>query len=302
MPVQTAGERFGASAERSARRDRALVLTAVLAALGSAFMAALSTVLHHRAGMGDGGVGVVLRPLWLLGSLVAVGGLGLHAVALQQGQLSVVQPLLVSGLLFALPLAALFDRRRVGLVQMAWAAVVVMGLALFLVCARPAPGQPIADPVELALASASITATAAGAVLAGAVWRRHRAALWAVAGGCGYGLVGVLLKDSVGLVGLGFTVALRSWELYGLVVVGIAAIAVSQAAFNAGPLAMSLPALTIADPVVAVVVGAVLFGERTASAPGFVVGQAVGFVAMTGAVVALTRFSTTAAAVAGPGR
>lgn len=278
------------------------MLSPVLAALGSAFLAALSTVLHHRAGIGDGGAGVVLRPLWLLGSVAAIGGLGLHTVALQQGQLSVVQPLLVSGLLFALPLAALFDRRRLGIVQMGWAAVVVMGLALFLVCAQPAPGHPVADSLDLALASASITAVAAGAVLAGAVRRRHRAALWAVAGGCGYGLVAVLLKDNLGLVSFGFTVLLRSWELYGLVVVGIAAIAINQAAFNAGPLASSLPVLTIADPVVAIVVGAVLFGERTASAPGLVMGQVVGFVTMTGAVVALTRSSMTTAAVAGPGR
>jgi len=76
---------------------------------------------------------------------------------------------------------------------------------------------------------------------------------------------------------------------YALLVVGAASIALNQAAFNSGPLAVSLPMLTIADPVVAVIVGAVVFGEQTASAPALLAGQLLGFFVMTGGVVVLAR-------------
>lgn len=246
------------------------LLSAVVAALGSALFAALASVLHHRAGAQCGGVAVVTRPLWLWGTVVATAGVALHTVALGLGQLSVVQPLLVSGLLFALPMAAFFDRHSVGLVQLGWAGVVVAGLALFLASARPAVGRSVADPTILALASVLVLVVAGAAFALGRPSRRRRAALWAFAGGCGYGVGAALLKDSVGLLGLGVSEVVTSWVFYALLVVGAASIALNQAAFNSGPLAVSLPMLTIADPVVAVIVGAVVFGERTSLRAGTV--------------------------------
>ena len=265
------------------------LLGALVAAIGSALLSALSSVLHHRAGVSHGGIMVVLRPMWVFGTAVAAGGFALHALALQWGQLSVVQPVLVSGLLFALPMAALLDRRRVRLAQLGWSGVLVAGLAVFLASARPAAGRTVADLGVLALSVGLVLVIAAIAFGAGMRWGRHRAALWAFAGGCGYGLVAALLKHSVGLLALGLPQVLTSWPLYALLAIGPASIAANQAAFNAGPLASSLPMLTIADPVVAVVLGAVVFGEETASAPVMVVGQVLGFLVMAGGVVAVTR-------------
>ena len=277
------------------------MLIAALAALTSAALSALANVLHHRAGIVHGGLRVTLSPVWLLGTVVSTSGLVLHVVALQRGQLSVVQPLLVSGLLFALPLAALFDRRRLVLAQAGWAGLVVVGLALFLVSAQPAAGRPVANTVHLALIGGLIAAIATAAVLTGVVRPHHRAALWALAGGCGYGLVAVLLKQCLGQVSLGASELLGSWELYALPLVGLTAVAINQAAFNAGPLASSLPVLTITDPVVAIVAGAILFGEETASTPILVAAQLVGFLTMTVAVVAVTRSSVPGTLLPQPG-
>ena len=277
------------------------MVSAALAALTSAALSALANVLHHRAGVVHGGVRVVLSPVWVLGTVVSTGGLVLHVVALQQGQLSVVQPLLVSGLLFALALAALFDRRRLVLAQVGWAGLVVVGLSLFLVSAQPAAGRPVADTVNLALIGAVIAAIATTALLTGVIRPHHRAALWAVAGGCGYGLVAVLLKQCVALMTLGVPELLGSWELYALPLIGLTAVAINQAAFNAGPLASSLPVLTITDPVVAIVAGAILFGEETASTPILVAAQLVGFLTMTVAVVAVTRSSVPGTPLPQPG-
>lgn len=265
------------------------MIGAVLAALGSALFAAASSVLHHRAGVACAGVAIVIRPVWLVGTVAGLVGVMLHVVALQRGQLSLVQPLLVSGLLFALPLAALLEQRPVRVAQLGWAGVVVLGLALFLTCAQPARGRTHADPGVLALSAGLVLLAATAACAAGTWWRRHRAALWAFAGGCGYGVVAALLKDSVALLDGGVAALLTSWVFGALLVVGAGAIAVNQAAFNAGPLASSLPVLTIVDPVVAVVLGAVVFGEEIASSPVLVVAQVVGSLVMAVGVVALTR-------------
>jgi hypothetical protein len=263
-------------------------LLPIFAALGSALGNALASVLHHQAGARRGGFTVVWHPRWLVGTAAAAAGFVLHTLALRSGQLALVQPLLVSGLIFALPVAALFEGQRLKLAHLGWSATVVVGLAAFLACARPAIGRPIAAEGRLAIAVGLVLLGAAGCFGLGIQWRRHRATLWALAGGAGYAVVAALLKQDVGLLDLGLVQVLTSWTFYALLVVGPASVAVNQAAFNAGPLVSSLPTLSIANPVVAIAVGAVVFGEVVASTPGLVIGQVIGFSVMTLGVFALT--------------
>lgn len=262
-------------------------LLAILAALASASFNALASALHHQAGARRSGFAVVLQPRWLLGIVAATAGFTLHTLALRLGQLAVVQPALVSGLIFALPIAALLEKRRVRAAHLGWSLTVVVGLTLFLGLARPTVGPPIARAGILAAAVGLVTALAAGSYLVGVHWRRHRPALWAFAGGAGYGVVAALMKQDVGLLDVGVRQLMTSWAFYALLVVGPASVAVNQAAFNAGPLVSSLPMLTITNPVVAIALGAVAFGERIASGPLPLAGQALGFAVMAVGVVAM---------------
>ncbi|MDA8062879.1 MAG: hypothetical protein M0T80_10725, partial [Actinomycetota bacterium] len=52
------------------------------------------------------------HPLWIVGMLVEAVGFSLHALALHSGPIILVQPLLVTGLVFALPIRQLLERRR----------------------------------------------------------------------------------------------------------------------------------------------------------------------------------------------
>ena len=54
---------------------------------------------------------MVRRPTWMAGIAADVVGFGAQAVALTIGRLAVVQPLLVLGVVFALPLGVLLSRR-----------------------------------------------------------------------------------------------------------------------------------------------------------------------------------------------
>jgi hypothetical protein len=99
----------------------------VTASLGSAFGFAASTSLKHvSAGQVPDAQGfrrpcqparfaraTVAHPLWLLAIGCDVLGLALQLIALHVGSLSVVQPLLITGLLFALILRPRPQHRRI---------------------------------------------------------------------------------------------------------------------------------------------------------------------------------------------
>jgi drug/metabolite transporter (DMT)-like permease len=264
----------------------------VLAALGSALLVAIANVLQHRAGHGpvERRLGQVLRhPLWVFGALTGVAGFALHVLALSGGALALVQPLLVCGLLFALPLNSALERRAVRAAELAAAAAVVVGLAVFQLTARPATGTSSADPRALAWCVA-VTVAVVGVSLACSVVRpKHRATWLGLGAGIGFGLAAGLVKSAVGLFARHGVSALTSWTPYAFVVVVTVSIVVGQYAFNAGPLARSLPILTIVDPLVSVAIGSVAFGETVSSGLWPVTGQLLGFSLMSIGVLALCR-------------
>lgn len=238
------------------------------------------------------------RPAWLVGILADVGGFACQFLALAHGSLVLVQPLLVSGLLFALPVSAALSHQRPSGRELMAAGAVVGGLALFLVVASPGPGRADAPALTWAL-SALATAGVAGLIIAMAATREdrsRRAVLLAVAGGVLTGYAGALTKATAHLLGSGAVATLTSWQPYALAAFGVAALLVVQHAFQAGPLRWSLPALTVAETVVGIVIGAVVLDESIRSSAGLVVGEVAGIAVLTAGVFALGR----SALVAGP--
>ena len=123
---------------------------AVMVAIAAAALFALSTSLQHHSATGTPAHvrrghqliwHLVRHPRWLAGQATSVLAFGLHATALKLGTLTVVQPVLVSGLVFTLPVRALMDRRRPTRAELLGAVVTACGLGLFLVVARPNGGQ-----------------------------------------------------------------------------------------------------------------------------------------------------------------
>ena len=118
-------------------------------ALAAAFSNAVNVLTQHAASVGapkrDKGWRLVAylfrQPLWLLGWVGAVGGFAFQAVALHYGELSVVQPILVTELVFVLVLRRAWIRQDVA--PAAWAAVLAVcaALAVFLTVAEPTGGR-----------------------------------------------------------------------------------------------------------------------------------------------------------------
>lgn len=245
---------------------------AVVAALGASTCGATANALQHRTavqvadrhGVGSTVLATVTHRSWLLA--VGLQGLGflLHALALRFGQLTVVQPLLVCAVLFALPLNRVLRHERITPRELGWAAVLVVGLAGFLLAGTPAT-QPPAQPVDVGPAAAfaivGLLAVAGCAVLARRAGVPSAAAVLGVASGILFAAQAALLKSSVDTFGHGIGALLGSWQPYALLVVGSAAVVFSQLAFRSGPLAASLPLVATVNPVLGVVIGAVVYDE-----------------------------------------
>lgn len=272
----------------------------VAAALASAVFIAIGIVVRQRATMDvpeDQGVSTVMittllrRPLWWAGTGSAITGYIFQAIALANGSLLLVAPLLVSALLFALPLSAKLAGRRVTRVEWIWASVLTAALGVFVALARAAPGdyegseRPAALVAVIALALA-LTTLRLATRLSG--WRR--ALLLATAVGVLFGVVAVLTKIVMNMVTEGHAAKLLASPVpYLLAVVGIVATLLQQSAFHAGSLQASVPAMLVLEPVVAVALGQVVLGEHLVVNPQTAVVLGVALAAMAAATIALGR-------------
>lgn len=244
---------------------------AVLAALAAALSYALASVLQHweaEKQPADKALRLSLvgrlakRPRWMAGLGFDVGGYAVQWWALTIGSLVLVQPLLVLGLLFALPIKARFAGYRFHGWDWSGALLTTAGLAIFLVVSRPAAGHTNVSSVTwtIVLCSAGVLAGALVAIGHGSS-PRWKAVAYGTAGGIVYGVCAALTKSCAHLLSLGVSHWFQSWQPYLLAVAGVAGMVLAQSAFQAGPLDASLPTLSATDPIVSVLIGAVAFGE-----------------------------------------
>lgn len=202
------------------------------------------------------------RPLWLAGLLFDVGGYVLQWLALSWGSLVVVQPLLVVGLLFALPMRARLSACRFGRWDWSGALLTTAGLAIFLTVSNPAAGHSNVSLLTWLLLLCAGAVVVLPLVAAGhGSSPRWKAMAFGTAGGVVYGLCAALTKTCARLLSGGISHLFSSWQPYVLLAAGAAGMVLAQSAFQAGPLDVSLPALSATDPIVSVIVGAVAFGE-----------------------------------------
>ncbi|MDT5208794.1 MAG: hypothetical protein QOF67_1209, partial [Mycobacterium sp.] len=221
----------------------------------------------------------------------AVAGFVFQALALAKGSLLLVQPILVSGLLFALPLSARLAHRRVTRGEWLWAMVLTAALAVFVVLANTRPGDYEASlTLSVLVAVICTAAVCACVVVATRTMGWKRAVLLAVAVGVLFGVVAVLTKLVMHLLTHeGLRAVLTTPVLYLLVVIGVLATFLQQSAFHAGSLQTSVPTMLVLEPVVAVVLGAVVLGEHLDVSRLDAVLIAISAVAMAAATVALGR-------------
>jgi drug/metabolite transporter (DMT)-like permease len=251
-------------------------MTAGELALIAAILFALGVVLQQRGAMtapSAGGPGflssVATNPAWLLGGAAQLLGWVVQAVALDRGQLFIVQPIISLQIVFALPLGALLTGQLVIRRQWLGALAVVVGLAVFLVVSDPSVGRDGAPRATWVVAALVVAAVAA--LLAAVATRQQpikKAAFLGAAAGVIFGLQAAVTKVFVQIVPQGIGAILRSPSTYVMIVSAIVGFYLCQASLQAGVLASSVATMNIATPATSMLLGRAVFLEVPSRSTG----------------------------------
>ncbi|WP_405546164.1 DMT family transporter [Streptomyces phaeochromogenes] len=232
---------------------------------------------------------LVRVPRWLGGIGLMVVGMALGAIALSNGEISLVEPLLATNLVFALVLSRRQTRQPLG--RQGWAGLLLLagGVTAFIVAGQPQGGDARTDPfrqwliigVVLGLALLLTTYAKRSLLSAGPV-------LLGAAAGLLYGVQDALTRVSGQRFSDGGWIALATgWQVYGVIALGITGLVLVQSAFETAPLRMSLPALTAAQPLAGIACGVGFLGDRLRTDAGALTWEALGLAGIVVGVVLL---------------
>ncbi|WP_234353698.1 DMT family transporter [Gordonia iterans] len=246
---------------------------AVGLALLAALLFAVAAVLQQKGteGMSDKdavGAGFLVklakRKVWVAGIVADTLGFVAQAGALVFGSLLLVQPLLVTTLLFALPLAAYGNRRKLTLREWSWALVLMVSLIVFMVLGEPTEGINDPSGKSWIVPIAILIPVVAFCVVRGSRMPHGtgRSLTLAVAAGLLLGYSAPFTKTGIDGFAHGLLGGLASWEFWAMAITATLGTLWQQSSYQAGDVQTSLPTVTVLKPVVAMVLGLTIYGEH----------------------------------------
>lgn len=236
---------------------------------------------------------LIRQPIWLLGIASMIGGFVLQIVALHYGGLAIVQPILSCELVLVFVYLRVVGKRSVRRRDWFAAVSMVAGLALFIYSASPTSGRDSAPASSWWMAGSSVGVVVAIAITFAYFQSGHRqssssrrAAALGVATGVTWGFVAAVIREFGSRLDHGLAATFTNWSPYVLIAVGLIAMVLESNAVSAGSLAASQPGFTIADPIVATILGIVFFDERIRVAPTYLSAEVIAaLLAALGAIV-----------------
>ena len=273
-------------------------------ALVAAFLFALAAALQQKGALNLPTISLA-QPMslvrlagqttWLLGTLALFTGYLFQAGALDRGRLSVIQPLLVTTVVFALPLGYFLTKQHVGRREVVGAVVIIIGLGLFVYFGDPAGGNENASNPQWAITIGLLSLLSALLlVFGGSGGLSMKAAVYGTVAGILFGLSSALTKPTLDFLHESVGTMLSHWECYALAVAGVLGFVLQQVSLGTGRLAPSVATVSVANPIVGILIGILLLDERL-SRPGWhIVVAVIGLgLALVGAVViSLAREAT----------
>jgi hypothetical protein len=235
---------------------------------------------------------LVRQPLWDIAIVGTIIGFALQVVALKYAPLAVVEPILVFDLVFAVLIAA-YLRRSADPVMLAGVGACVVGVAGFLVIARPTAGRGTVSLAEAIWLGIGVVAAVTVCLMVGQSSDTLRPLALALATGICYGLSAFLIKlvTSEASHG-GLTHVLTNWPIYALAIAGPVGFVLNQDAFQSGTFIAPVMAIIVAsDPLISIALAAVLLNERLSSSPGAIAGETICLILMTAGIIEIARHS-----------
>jgi drug/metabolite transporter (DMT)-like permease len=247
---------------------------------------------------------LLTAPAWLAGFCLMLCGFGLQVVALTLAPVSVVQPILASGVVILLILSRVVLRERLGRLELACVLAVAAAIALIALSATGSAGHVGQRTSGAQLAAVAVTAILAAVGLGASALRpvragRHRAPAngvsYAVSSGLLYGVATLAIKGLSGTLvhhgGLGRLALAIAASPYPYVTVGCSAVGllVFQTGLQRCRVSIVAPVSNITGSVFFIVAGTWLFGERLPSDPAKLALRLTGIVTAGVVVAVLSR-------------
>jgi drug/metabolite transporter (DMT)-like permease len=225
---------------------------------------------------------LVRHRIWLGGIAAMVVGDGLQAAALAMGSLAVIEPVLTTSLLFALPLSAAWRRERLQRKEWLGAFLVSAGLGVLLGVGSPTIGNSDMAGYQWLLVVLASWGAALLMVVGGtrSPWPSTKAALIGGAAGVLFGLQDALTRFCLHGLSHNFTGLFFSWQPYLLLVTAVYGLTLMQSAYEAGSLTAALPPIAIGEPVVGMLIGLFALNERLDASTVALALEAAGAVVM----------------------
>jgi drug/metabolite transporter (DMT)-like permease len=202
------------------------------------------------------------RGVWLAGFAFMIAAFLFQALALHFGDLSEVQPILVTELLFLVFILSTWFGYRIGPREWLGVGLASAGLAGFLAFSAPTGGDGVPGTFGWLIVGGACTAGMAVTValaLRGPRW--WRAAMFGASAAIGYAFTASLTKVVSHFVATDWASIFWHWQTYALAVFGALSVFLTQNAFHAGPIGASQAAIVLVDPLVSIVIGITLFGD-----------------------------------------
>lgn len=235
---------------------------------------------------------LVRKPMWVASIVTVVLGLSLQVVALAFGPLLLVQPLLVTSVLFAALFASWMAKRHVDGLVMLGGLCCAAGLSSFLLLARPSgSGRSDIDARAIPLGVALAVVLGLCLLAARVAQGKGRVLGLALATGVLYGVTAALMKVVATQVRTGgLAEPFEHWVLYAVCAVGPCGFLLSQNTFQQGTLiSPALAVITTVDPLVGVAIGVSWFSEHMVVTSAVLLGEAVGALVLVAGIVLLTE-------------
>ncbi|WGW13384.1 multidrug transporter [Saxibacter everestensis] len=226
---------------------------------------------------------------WLLGLGVLGLGMLLNVVALSIAPVMVVQPMgtfsLIVAVLMGMTLRGLKFKRRV----LAAVLVCTVGLGLFVTLSALNAHSPLlTGPEALPVTVLTLTVSAVFGLVA-LLRKKSGNLFYIIAAGVLFGCVAA----SVHLVGQQLLNGLDtvSWECFiGIIAAGLLGSWFVQTAYASGPPELVIAGLTVIDPIVAVIIGAIVLQEASKVSPVILTLMIVCGACAVGGVLVLSRY------------
>ncbi len=247
-------------------------------ALVAAFLFALAAALQQKGALNLPTISLadpmslvrlVGEKMWLLGTVALLTGYLFQAGALDRGRLSIIQPLLVTTVVFALPLGYFLTKQHVGRREVLGAIVIIVGLGLFVYFGDPAGGNENASNSQWAVAIGLLSLLSILMLVFGSGGGLSmKAAVYGTVAGILFGLSSALTKPTLDYLHESVGTMLSHWECYALAVAGVLGFVLQQVSLGTGRLAPSVATVSVANPIVGILIGILLLDERL-SRPGW---------------------------------